>query len=97
MTIQVPEITDTDRANAVRFAVQRELGTGTLSASYWDEIKDRSLESLVAENTDALSDDVFEAPDQDDLIGTLTAIKAGSDLLGFDYLAPVLAYLEEKR
>lgn len=96
MTIKLRDITDADRADAVRFAVQRELGTGTLTAAYWDEIKDRSLASLLAENTDALVDDLYEEEDRSSdeaLTGLLLAIKTGSELLDFDYLGPVLEHL----
>lgn len=86
--IQLPAITDADRANAVRYAVERELGKGELTAAQWGEIKDMTLADLLAANTDALTDDLYEGgPGQDDITGTLTAIKAGSELLGTDFLA----------
>jgi hypothetical protein len=96
MTIQLRDVTDTDRADAVRFAVQRELGRGELTTGTWDEIKDRSLASLLAENTGALVDDLYEEEEgssDEALTGLLLAIKTGSELLEFDYLGPVLEHL----
>ena len=95
MEIQLPAITDADRADAVRHAVQRELGKGELTVAQWGEIKDMTLADLLAANTDALTDDLYEGgPDQDDITVLLTAIKAGSELLGTDYLTRCLSYLD---
>jgi hypothetical protein len=92
-TIQLPAITDIDRANAVRHAVQRELGQ-VLTAAQWDEIKDKSLADLLAANTDALVDDVYEGGPDQDITDLLTAIKAGSELLDTDYLSQCLTHLK---
>lgn len=96
MTIQLRDITDADRADAVKYAVERELGRGELTPGTWAEIQDRSLASLLAENTDALVDDFFEeeeASSDEAITGLLLAIKTGSELLDADYLGPVLVYL----
>jgi hypothetical protein len=95
MTIQLPDITDAHRADAVRYALKRELEGHALSVGQWDEIKVKSLADILAANTDALVDDLYdeEGGSDQDITGTLTAIKAGSELLGTDYLGPCLSYL----
>jgi hypothetical protein len=98
-TIAADSITDKERADALRWAIWRELGLSgmvtvvgkdadrdALTLSSWDEIKDKTLSDLVACNTDALCDDVFEyEPKGEDLAEALAAIRAGSAMLGFDY------------
>lgn len=63
---------------AVRVAVQRELGGGTT----WDEIRDLTLADLVARNQDALIDDLFEDhPDDRPHRAEMTALVSVYDRL----------------